>query len=352
MFNKKLLFIISFAVIIIVAAAAFLIGNKVSPTKRTSLDFVDVTDNAYIIYKKGEDLLSKGETDKAKNTFLVIINQHPDSKYAGEALKNVSSIYMEKGDQKRALQYYTRLENEYPWVEGTEKIRASIEDKNMQDMMSPAIGEGSIEYVVQPGNSLYRISRKYNTTIELIKKINGLEGDMIRVGQKLKVVNAKFSVFVDKAKNILILKKNGEYFKTYSISTGKNNSTPVGVFKVEEKLVKPLWYSVGAVVSPDSEDYELGARWMGISAQGYGIHGTKDESTIGQQVTLGCVRMKNDEVVELFDIIPSGTEVEIVDSLEDKIEADKIKKAEQEDKVETESLEADYSTALGPEEVS
>ena len=68
---------------------------------------------------------------------------------------------------------------------------------------------------------------------------------------------------------------------------------------------------------------------MGISAQGYGIHGTKEEDTLGQQVSLGCVRMRDDEVIELFEMIPSGTEVEIVDSLEDKVEAENRGNAKQ-----------------------
>jgi lipoprotein-anchoring transpeptidase ErfK/SrfK len=68
------------------------------------------------------------------------------------------------------------------------------------------------------------------------------------------------------------------------------------------------------MVMPDSEEYELGARWIPISLKGYGIHGTNDESSIGGQTTAGCVRMYNNDVIELYDIIPVGTEVEIIDS--------------------------------------
>ena len=52
---------------------------------------------------------------------------------------------------------------------------------------------------------------------------------------------------------------------------------------------------------------------MGISQQGYGIHGTTDPASIGAQVTAGCVRMSNPEVEELYAIVPEGTEVVIVD---------------------------------------
>ena len=92
-----------------------------------------------------------------------------------------------------------------------------------------------------------------------------------------------------------------------------NNSTPVGVFKVTDKLVNPTWYKAGAVVPSGSPQNELGSRWLGISAKGYGIHGTIAPEKLGQQITAGCVRMKNEEVEELYSLVPPGTEVTIQD---------------------------------------
>jgi len=138
----------------------------------------------------------------------------------------------------------------------------------------------------------------------------------IRIGQKLKLNVSTFSIIVDKAANILILKRDGKPFKTYVVATGRENSTPVGVFKVVDKMIEPAWTKPGVgVIMPDSEEYELGARWIPISVKGYGIHGTNDDSSIGKQSTSGCVRMYNTDVIELYDLIPRGTEVEIVDSL-------------------------------------
>ena len=272
---------------------------------------------AELIYKRAEGFLRANEEDKAVNALFEIINEYPASKYAEQSLKTLATVYMNKADHSKARYYYKRLLRDFPGVNGADSIKAAIEELNMKEMMSPVvITDDSVEYVVQPGDSLYAIAKSFNTTIGLIKKINNLQGDIIRPGQKLKVVVARFSILVDKATNTLLLKKDGEPLKTYIVSTGKDNSTPVGSFKIEEKMVRPVWYKVDAVVAPDSDQYELGERWMGLSAQGYGIHGTADESTIGSQVTQGCVRMKNAEVVELYDIVPSGTEVDIIDSAE------------------------------------
>ena len=121
------------------------------------------------------------------------------------------------------------------------------------------------------------------------------------------------NLFVDKSENILILKKDGEILKKYRVSTGLNNSTPVGIFKITHKLENPTWYWHGEVIPPTSPKNQLGTRWLGITAKGYGIHGTTEPEKLGQQVSAGCIRMKNEEVEELFRLVPSGTSVTIVD---------------------------------------
>jgi lipoprotein-anchoring transpeptidase ErfK/SrfK len=122
-----------------------------------------------------------------------------------------------------------------------------------------------------------------------------------------------FSILVDKSQNILILKSNEEVIKTYIVSTGANNSTPTGTFKIINKIPHPTWFKAGAVVPAGTPDNILGTRWLGFDLPGYGIHGTTEPQSLGQQVTQGCVRMANLEVEELYTIIPVGTEVTIID---------------------------------------
>ena len=307
--KRKIILISVLAVVLVISAVSFFIVKSAPREFQEILD----TDKAEPLYKRARTFLKTGEKDKAAATLFVIINKYPDSKYAEKAIRELIDIHIKKDDHDKAAYYYRRLLESFPDIKDSEKIMASIEDINTKLLMSPEIREDSIEYVVQSGDTLSAIARRFNTTVELLKKINSIPNDIIRPGQKLKVVISRFSIFVDKSDNILILNKDGELFKEYVVSTGKDNSTPVGTFKIEEKMVKPVWYKVGAVVSPDSKEYELGERWMGISAEGYGIHGTSDESTLGSQVTQGCVRMYNKDVVELFDIVPSGTEVKITD---------------------------------------
>lgn len=183
----------------------------------------------------------------------------------------------------------------------------------LTELLSSKPDSHSVIYDVRPGDNLTRIAKQHNATVGLIQKINNLSSDAIRVGQKLKVPTIRFSAVVDKSQNILMLKTGEEVLKVYAVATGKDNGTPVGVFKITDRLVDPTWYKAGAVVSPGSPENVLGTRWLGIDKPGYGIHGTVEPDKIGQQATEGCVRMRNEEVEELYDFLPSGTEVTIVD---------------------------------------
>ena len=202
------------------------------------------------------------------------------------------------------------------------KIQERLEDINIKIILSPIKDECSAEYVVQPKDALVKIAKKFGTTVNLIKRSNNLSSDTIRPNQKLKINTCKFSIVVDKSQNLLFLKKKGEVIKTYIVSTGKDNSTPIGTFYINrDKLIKPTWYKTGAIIPPDSPDNILGSRWMGLGGvdgggaeiEGYGIHGTTEPNDLGKQITLGCVRMKNQDVEVLFDIVPVGTEVIVID---------------------------------------
>ncbi len=110
-----------------------------------------------------------------------------------------------------------------------------------------------------------------------------------------------------------------EYFidnkliKEYPIAVGKASTpTPVGEFEIQEKIVDPCWYPPehpGSVV-PSGPDNPLGYRWMGFS-DNYGIHGTNMPWSIGMVTSSGCIRMQENDVEELFDLVTEGTTVRV-----------------------------------------
>jgi lipoprotein-anchoring transpeptidase ErfK/SrfK len=108
-----------------------------------------------------------------------------------------------------------------------------------------------------------------------------------------------YSITVNTKTRKLHLLKDGKWFKSYPIATGKIlTKTPTGTYKIINKQVNP--------------GGPFGARWMGLNRKGYGIHGTNDPSSIGKAVSHGCIRMYNKDVIELFNLVGVGTRVKIV----------------------------------------
>jgi len=212
-----------------------------------------------------------------------------------------------------AKQIYRQILQQNPESSAATLVQQKIGEVNLKLILSPAATPESAAYVVQPGDTLSKIARQRHITLNLLKSSNGLTSDVIRPGQRLKIIKPDFSVVVDKSQNILTLKNGEEVLKVYRCSTGKEGITPTGTFKVINRMVDPPWYSTEGVIPPGDPRNVLGTRWLGFDAPGYGIHGTTDPASIGKPVTKGCVRLANSDVEELFTLLPEGTPVTIVD---------------------------------------
>jgi lipoprotein-anchoring transpeptidase ErfK/SrfK len=202
-------------------------------------------------------------------------------------------------------------------VPAKKEVSSTLNTTEMQRrwkaLVSKEITPDSIVYTVQAGDTLYVLAKKNHTTVDFIKKINDLKSDNIYVKMKLKIHTAPFLIRIDKSKNTLVLYSNNEAVKKYSVATGKKNCTPTGEFKITDKLVHPTWFKTGAILPPGSPENALGTRWLGFDKPAYGIHGTIEPKSIGTQASEGCIRMLNEDVEELYSIVPVGTKVIIQD---------------------------------------
>jgi lipoprotein-anchoring transpeptidase ErfK/SrfK len=108
----------------------------------------------------------------------------------------------------------------------------------------------------------------------------------------------------------LALVEDGRVLKTYDTAVGAMNSpTPSGEFTITMRLPHPTWWGPKKVVPPGRSN-PLGTRWIGISKKGYGIHGTNSPDSIGRAASQGCIRLRNEDVEELFEMISVGDVVE------------------------------------------
>jgi lipoprotein-anchoring transpeptidase ErfK/SrfK len=86
--------------------------------------------------------------------------------------------------------------------------------------------------------------------------------------------------------------------------------SPSGTYTIVTRLSRPTYYHPGKVVPPGPSN-PLGTRWLGLSLKGFGIHGTNVPGSIGRKASHGCIRMRNREVEELFEMVEVGIVVEV-----------------------------------------
>ena len=107
----------------------------------------------------------------------------------------------------------------------------------------------------------------------------------------------------------------------YGIGVGREGFTWSGVRAIERKAEWPDWIPPAEMIQRQpylprfmagGEGNPLGARAMYIGGTVYRIHGTNAPSSIGQNVSSGCIRMLNEDVVDLYERVKLGTKVVVL----------------------------------------
>ena len=183
-------------------------------------------------------------------------------------------------------------------------------------------------YTVKPGDLFAIIGRQFKVPYEILMDINKVKNaQALQAGQTLKIVNGPFHARVFRSTFKLDLYLQDTYVKTFDVGLGKPGmETPKGLWiaKSDGKLIRPDWTDpvTGKVYNSDSPDYPLGDRWISLDGVqgdakdriGFAIHGTNEPNTIGTASSQGCIRMKNEDVLSVYNIlIPGFSQVEVVD---------------------------------------
>ena len=151
-------------------------------------------------------------------------------------------------------------------------------------------------------------------------------GNQARADLKRRTVDyptneAPGTIIVDTPNTYLYYVLPGGKAIRYGVGVGREGFTWSGVKTVERKAEWPDWtpppemiarapylprFMAGGVTNP------LGARAMYLSGTFYRIHGTNAPSTIGSRASSGCIRMANDDVIDLYGRVNVGTKVVVL----------------------------------------
>jgi LysM repeat protein len=207
-------------------------------------------------------------------------------------------------------------------------LRAELTRIGTESIFSPRIFENDpfVErYVIKTGDSLAKIAKSNKVSADLLASINGIrDKNLIRAGQTIKIIHGPFRAVVHKRDFSLDVYLADTFVKHHRVGLGSDNSTPTGTWKVGTKLKNPTYYPPrgGSIVTADDPANPLGERWIGligvsgeaIGQQRYGVHGTNEPESIGKSVSMGCIRMYNEDVEAVYSyLVPMYSTVTVVE---------------------------------------
>lgn len=165
-----------------------------------------------------------------------------------------------------------------------------------------------------------------------------LSGEFISACEKHGIAPTQFALVISIADQTVSLFEQGKFVKTMSCSTSRfgigqvegSNQTPLGLHRIAEKIgagepagtVFKARKVIGHTSQPEFADAKITTRIMWLEGLEPGlnqggnvdsharyiyIHGTADQSSIGQPASCGCIHLADGDVIPIFDLLPSGT---------------------------------------------
>ncbi len=126
------------------------------------------------------------------------------------------------------------------------------------------------------------------------------------------------TVIVNTRKKYLYVVQEGGKAKRFGIGVGRRGFRWSGEEKVSRKAEWPAWHPPAEMREREphlpermegGEDNPLGARALYLGNTLYRIHGTHQPWTIGESVSSGCIRLRNEDVISLYDMVKVGAKV-------------------------------------------
>jgi lipoprotein-anchoring transpeptidase ErfK/SrfK len=133
------------------------------------------------------------------------------------------------------------------------------------------------------------------------------------------------TIVIDTNNRFLYLVMDGGKARRYGVGVGKPGFEWAGAHKVTRKAEWPDWTPPSEMIGREAAkghylparmdggpENPLGARAMYLGSTLYRIHGTNAPWTIGSAVSSGCIRLRNEDVVDLYERVKVGTRVIVI----------------------------------------
>jgi hypothetical protein len=248
-----------------------------------------------------------------------------------EALARIDAAQGRHRDAATRLGHVVELEFGAPWSLSTlamEDWARRLREAQQRHRWDPRGEWNGLELEAQPGDSWISLRKRAIAEVDglvmsagLVAWANGTNlGGTLRRGQKVRVPLDPVSIEVDLSQRWMLYRLGDEVVDAWRVGVGRpGEETITGEFVIGNKQENPVhWSDSGPIPFGDPEN-ALGTRWLGWRVEGddadtaYGFHGTWEPESIGGAASEGCVRMYNEDVERLFEILPSGAQVVVHD---------------------------------------
>jgi L,D-transpeptidase ErfK/SrfK len=185
-------------------------------------------------------------------------------------------------------------------------------------------------YTIKGEESLIEIARKfgigYNEIVEANPKLDPFvpgKGKIVQISTQWILPDmSSYDGIVINLSEMRLYYFTKDKVMTYAIGIGdQGKDTPVGSFKIVDKLVHPQWVVPASIrkerpelpgVVPPGPDNPLGSHAMRLSRPSILIHGTNKPYAVGRKASHGCIRMYPEDIPNLFQVVPNQTKVTII----------------------------------------
>ncbi len=296
--------------------------------RRAAEDFAGSPEQPSASLRYAKALDERGRGDEALKVYERVRDTAPPA-FRATAQVALAAHRQTSGDTAGALELYAKVMKDADLHSDEWFLAAhAVGQENVRKIFSREPTPESKFYSVERGDSLTNIGIKLNTTIGLLTRANGIDDSTsLRLNQSLKYTPKDFHIVVERSTARLYLLDKDGVFQVYRCGLGKTtNPTTPGRYRIGNKEKDPTWHKPGsAPVPPGDPGNELGTRWMPLIPEeeglprDLGIHGTIHPDTIGKYTSMGCPRLLNEEVEELYDLIVRSTPVSIVERWEPEV---------------------------------
>jgi lipoprotein-anchoring transpeptidase ErfK/SrfK len=225
----------------------------------------------------------------------------------------------------RLVTRYFEADLDAPWTTTPTDLEAAValmRDIHRRYRWDPRVEWPHVELTVEAGEGLTNVRQRalalrpgVPLSTGLIARANRLSGSTIHPGQVLRIPTEPVTVLVDVSKKWLLYRIGPDVVEAWPVGTGaEGKETMLGEFVVGLKQTDPTWWPRNKEPVPFGHpDNPLGTRWLGWRVPGtendtsFGFHGTWQPDSIGQAASEGCVRMRNEDVEVLFEILPQDS---------------------------------------------